>query len=39
MTTRWRVLRHFVWRSAATSLHGWSGWLALIALADLITPK
>lgn len=30
---------HLIWRSVATSLHGWSGWLALITLADLIAPK
>ncbi|AMW64479.1 hypothetical protein QIT80_gp19 (endogenous virus) [Pseudomonas phage phiAH14a] len=39
MTTRQLKRRHLIWRGAATSLLGWSGWLALIALADLIAPK
>jgi len=37
MTTRQRSRRRLIWRGAATSLLGWSGWLVLIGLADLIT--
>lgn len=37
MTHAQRQRRHLIWRSALNSLLGWSGWLLLIALADLVT--
>ncbi len=39
MTARQLKSRHFIWRVSASSFLGWTGWLLLIALADLIVPK
>jgi len=39
MTSHQFKRRRLIWRGATTSLLGWTGWLLMIALADLITPK
>lgn len=37
MTHAQRQRRHLIWRGALNSLLGWTGWLLLIGLADLVT--
>lgn len=37
MTTLQRRRRHLIWRGALSSFLGWTGWLLLIGLVDLIT--
>lgn len=37
MTQAQRRRRQLIWRGAFNSLLGWTGWLTLVALADLIT--
>jgi hypothetical protein len=39
VTGRQQQRRRLIWRGATQALLGWSGWLFLIALADLIAPR